>query len=283
MVKAVALDMDGTLLDDQHQVSEELTALLRRWQGMGIRFFLATGRTAREAADVLPKQLKPDGIVGANGMVVMIDGKEIDAHEVPVPLTEALVDGARKRGIYYEIHPAEGPRVAFQEDRQILENETDFRIDTGVAAHEAKSREEAVANKIHWVDACPTERIIKIYFFHRKKKTMTAWKEEVEGLKERFSFTTSSSSEHNVEVMAAGVNKATGVETLLEHYGLDRSDLLAIGDANNDLPLLKMAGQAAVMQNGSEEVKRAIRDVTPKTNDENGVYDYLLQLEMKME
>ncbi|WP_198155045.1 HAD family hydrolase [Salisediminibacterium beveridgei] len=296
MVKAVALDMDGTLLDENHHVSEEVTELLKRWQSLGIRVFLATGRTALEAADVLPEGFTPDGIVGANGMVVMVvKGDETEGgasgrwqhalklkeHAVDRDLVKDLLTNVQLAGIYYEIHPAEGKRFALAEDRSMLEAEVIFPEDTTVALHESKSRQEAVDTKISWVDELPDVPVVKIYFFSKSKEAVSRWKQLITELGKCYSFTTSSSSEHNVEIMADGVNKATGVEALLDYYHVTPQNLLAIGDANNDLPMLKLAGHPVVMKNGSEDLRRQFEQKTRYTHNENGVYDYLLGMEMR--
>ena len=296
MVKAVALDMDGTLLDENHQVSQEVTALLNRWQALGMRVFLATGRTALEAADVLPEGFTPDGIVGANGMVVMVvngakrerkeqvkwqNARKLKEHAVDRDLIKDLLMNVQQAGIYYEIHPAKGKRFALAEDRAMLEAEVIFPEDTTVALHESKSRQEAVDTKISWVAELPDVPVVKIYFFSKSKEAISRWKQLITELGKCYSFTTSSSSGHNVEIMAEGVNKATGIKALLDYYHLSPEDLLAMGDANNDLPMLKLAGHPVVMKNGSEELRKQFEHQTRYTHNENGVYDYLLGLEMR--
>lgn len=56
-IKAIALDMDGTLLNDKNTVSGELVKLIRELRNQNIRIFIATGRTKQEIYDVLPENL----------------------------------------------------------------------------------------------------------------------------------------------------------------------------------------------------------------------------------
>lgn len=88
-------------------------------------------------------------------------------------------------------------------------------------------------------------------------------------------FTTSSSTEHNVELMAANVNKATGIKQMLQHFSLSGGETLAIGDSDNDLPMLQFVSYAVAMKNAPEHIKEIADDVTEFTCDEDGVYHYL--------
>ncbi|WP_158282265.1 Cof-type HAD-IIB family hydrolase [Salipaludibacillus keqinensis] len=275
MVKAIALDMDGTLLNASHEISHELVKLLAECRQKDILIFLATGRTLKEVKDVLPDEVKVDGIVGGNGMIVEADGNNLDENEVNKDLVDEVIKRSRDHGLYYEIHPFEGSRFVFQEDKASLVNEVTYTEGLTVEEHEWKSRTAAVKSEINWIQQYPKSNITKVYFFSKDHERMKDWISELHHLKEKYPFSTSSSSHHNVEVMAEGINKATGVEKLLNYYSLDASQLLAVGDANNDLPLLKLAGKSAVMKNGSDEVKKEIQEVTEYTNDENGLYHYL--------
>ncbi|QKS72671.1 Cof-type HAD-IIB family hydrolase [Paenalkalicoccus suaedae] len=281
MITAVALDMDGTLLDSNHEVSEDTVAILQNFQQREGLVILATGRTLREVRDVLPPSFRPDAMVGANGALIAVaeDGAmgEPTHHTIQPELISKLIDGAREHGVYYEIHPAEGQRFALASDRELIESQVQDLETTSVENHEAKSRREAVETKIAWLDELPQSGNVKAYFFAKEQQDMRAFISWLEELKETEDFSTSSSSSHNVEVMAHGINKATGVKELLRHFGHSVDGLLAVGDAGNDLPLLQLANVAAVMKNGNDDVKKQIGRVTEFTNDENGLAHFLKQ------
>ncbi|SES30545.1 HAD family hydrolase [Salisediminibacterium halotolerans] len=284
MIKSLALDMDGTLLDSHHRTSGELIELLNDFRAQGGYVFLATGRTIKEVTDVLPGDLKLDGIVAGNGMVVeaiaetpavAANRQRIAEHSIDEQLIHRVVELARERELYYEIHPNEGPRFAYRQDQPMIEAEVVFPADTTVEDHEAKARKEAVEKEIHWVDADPGKSVQKVYFFSMDQEKISDWQEKLQELQAELPFSTSSSSHHNTEVMGEGVNKATGIQALLDYYQLESDQLLAVGDANNDLPMLKLAGLSAVMKNGSEEAKQEVTAVTDYTSDENGLYHFL--------
>lgn len=84
-----------------------------------------------------------------------------------------------------------------------------------------------------------------------------------------------------LEIMPKGVHKAVGLQLLCDHLGLDASQVMAVGDEENDLSMLKWAGLGVAMANGVDLVKKTANAVTSKTNEESGVAEaverYILQ------
>ena len=74
----------------------------------------------------------------------------------------------------------------------------------------------------------------------------------------------------NLEFTKREVNKGTGLKMLAESLGIKRDSIMAIGDNNNDLPMIEYAGIGVAMENGLPEVKRAADFVT-KSNEDDGV------------
>lgn len=137
------------------------------------------------------------------------------------------------------------------------------------------SRKEAIKEKIMWVDQIVGNEFSKFYFFAKSKEQINRWKEELEKLKQEIDFTTSISSDHNVEVMVANVNKATGIQQVLKHFNLSEKEAMAIGDSDNDLPMLRLVQHSVAMKNAPDRIKEITDDVTEFTCDEDGVSYYL--------
>ena len=74
-----------------------------------------------------------------------------------------------------------------------------------------------------------------------------------------------------LEIMAPGVSKGTALEALGEHYGFGLPNVLAVGDAENDNPMLEAAGIGVVVANGTEASKAVADHVTEKTNNQGAV------------
>ena len=73
-----------------------------------------------------------------------------------------------------------------------------------------------------------------------------------------------------LEIMPQNINKAYSLQKLLDHVGLDKSQLIACGDGYNDLPMIEFAGLGVAMGNAVDEVKAAANYVTASNND-NGI------------
>ena len=137
------------------------------------------------------------------------------------------------------------------------------------------SIEKAIEEEIAWTEAITGTHFSKFYFFSRTKEDINNWKMELEQLQNEMEFTMTPSSPHNAEVMVANVSKASGIEQMLERFGLTDCETLAIGDSDNDLKMFEFVSHAVAMKNAPDHVKAAADDVTEFTCDEDGVYHYL--------
>ncbi len=78
-----------------------------------------------------------------------------------------------------------------------------------------------------------------------------------------------------LEIVSPGIQKAMGVENIANYYGIDRKDILAFGDEANDYEMIQYAGHGVVMKNGIAGLKEVSDDITAVTNHENGLANYL--------
>lgn len=78
-----------------------------------------------------------------------------------------------------------------------------------------------------------------------------------------------------VEIAAKGIQKATGVKILSDYYGISQEDIIAIGDENNDTSMINYAGLGVAMKNAIPSIKQAANVVTRFTNEEDGVAKFL--------
>ena len=87
------------------------------------------------------------------------------------------------------------------------------------------------------------------------------------------------SAPHLLEIIERTVSKATGIELLLAHYGIDRTEALAFGDNYNDIPMLRYVGHSVAMGNAPEEIKGTANSVT-EANDADGIYHFLKKIHL---
>ena len=74
------------------------------------------------------------------------------------------------------------------------------------------------------------------------------------------------------EILVKGISKASGIDRVLEYFGADLKDTVALGDSTNDLPMIEHAGLGIAMGNASDQVKE-IADYTTTAVDEDGLYN----------
>ncbi|MBT2659050.1 HAD family hydrolase [Bacillus sp. ISL-18] len=278
--KAIFLDMDGTILNHQNQVSIHTKEIIDELRNRGINVFIATGRAFEEIKGIVPPGFQVDGIVASNGMVGYAGHEVIFKHSLSRELVETVIKMARENKVYYELFPYGSPRITLKQDRAYVENEIRDPKPEGVGINEWCSRKDAINEKINWANEIMGNEFSKFYFFARTKEQINHWKEELELLKKEINFTTSISTEYNVELMVANVNKATGIQQMLKHFKLSETETMAIGDSDNDVPMLRLVNYAVAMKNAPDRIKEMADDVTDFTCDEDGVFYYLKSLYM---
>ncbi|MBS3681589.1 HAD family phosphatase [Ornithinibacillus massiliensis] len=277
-IKAIALDMDGTLLNKSGMVEENVIIKLNSLREQGVKLFVATGRTKKEIADVLPAHLDLDGYVTANGMGVYTKDKQLARFSLEENLLQKVIANARKDRIYYEVHPEEENRFALEEDKAYFASELKKEFPKTLLVNEWNSRKEALNKNIYWVNQLSYANIVKVYFFSMDINKIDRWKNALIELKKDQNFSMSSSSRHNVEMMVAGISKGTGMQLLLDAYNMSKHNLLAVGDGENDLAMFELAGHAVAMKNANSRVQAQADEVTDYTYEENGLLHYLNKL-----
>lgn len=273
--KAIFLDMDGTILNHQNKVSIHTKEIIDDLRSQGIFVFIATGRAMGEIAAVVPKGFNVDGFITSNGMAGYVGNEVIFKHSLTRKLVETIIEKARKNKVYYELFPYETSRVTLKQDKQFVVEEMRDPKPDSVGINEWLSRKQAISEKITWKEEIEGNEFSKFYFFSRSKDHINSWKNELDKLKQEIDFSTSISSNHNVEVMVANVNKATGIKQMLKRFDLSEDETMAIGDSDNDLQMLDFVGCAVAMKNAPNHIKEVVDEVTEFTCDEDGVYHYL--------
>ncbi|GAA5415964.1 5-amino-6-(5-phospho-D-ribitylamino)uracil phosphatase YwtE [Paraliobacillus ryukyuensis] len=273
--KAIFLDMDGTILNHANQITIKTKEIIATIRNKGIPVFIATGRSSGEIFQLAPQGFEVDGIVSSNGMTTYFGEKKLEQHYLPKQLVELVIEKAQEKQVYYELFPTEGSRIALQQDYSILAAETEGPKPASVGINEWVERKEAMNGNIEWCEILPAQHYSKFYCFSKQTAHIDNWKETLDELKRSINFTTSASSAHNVEIMVANVNKATGIKAILNQLAIDPADILVMGDSYNDVPMFQLAGQTVAMKNADREIQDMTNEVTTYTCDEDGVYHYL--------
>ena len=284
MIKLIASDMDGTLLNSDHKIPKENIELIKFAQKNGIQFVVATGRAYYEALPALnDESIKCDVISFNGGIIYDKNGNIINI--TPMKLKD----------LYYTIEILKSLEISYQlyTKNTIYTNsiETDITayIDliraNGEEPNEQHLRQEArnrlALGHITEVDNIelylnqennPAIKVIGISNDLEKLKHAT------ELLSGNDNISVTSSGANNVEIMDRKATKGEALKIVAEIHDINLKNAIAIGDNLNDQAMLDIVEYSIAMKNGNKKLKKTAKFITEKTNSEGGVADSVIKL-----
>ena len=266
MIRLIALDVDGTLLDSHWQVPEANRSAIERAIARGIEVALVTGRRfefARPVIDALPDPLT---LIVNNGAVVKSrQGATLVAHLLPREVARDVLEAARE---FRDCAAVVFDRV--REGQVVLE-----RLDgQGRAYRSYALRNREFVAACDPLENCLTEDPIQV-MFHGSVALMRDLLAHLRGLPlaGRFAISVTEYESRDfvmVDVVRAGCSKGSTLVEWTARRGLTGDEVMAIGDNLNDREMLEFAGCPVVMGNAVAELKALGWPITT-TNDEAGV------------
>lgn len=267
-IKMIGFDLDGTLLTDQKELGEYTVQILKRAVEEGIVILPITGR---------PLCGLPEEVTGLTGLryAITANGARILDLKNAAVLKEQLVsvETAEKildilgnydslREIYYD-----GTGYA---EREKLE-QIDHFFEEGPMAEYVRSTRQPVENLMDKFrkESREVDKVQGVFADLGEREAALDEIRKLEGV------TITGALHNNIEVNAAGVDKGNALLWLAQYLGIAPEETMAFGDGNNDITLLEKAGTGVAMKNGIEEVKHAADRITEKTNDEEGVAQFI--------
>ncbi|MFC3931403.1 Cof-type HAD-IIB family hydrolase [Streptococcus dentapri] len=258
-IKLLALDLDGTLFNSKKEVTPENIRALKEAHQQGIKVVITTGRPLAAIGNLLEElglnNSDDYSITFNGGLVQRNNGKVLAKKALSLEDLEAIHDvlsplglpvDILSEGIVYSI-PSQGYKSLYHTANPLL---TFVEI-----ASLADLPRDIVYNKI--VTVCDAA-----YLDERIALLPAKFREDYEVFKSR---------DIILEIMPKGVHKAIGLQLLCQHLGLDRRQVMAVGDEENDLSMIEWAGLGVAMANGVPSVKAKANVVTTRTNEESGV------------
>jgi cof-like hydrolase len=260
MIKVIALDMDGTLLNSKKELLEETKQYFKEFHTKGTETLLVLC-TGRPETGIRP-YLKDLGYLEENHYIISQNGANIYESQTGNRIMDAFVDSVEIQK-WIELGKKHGVSVmgagvdyyySFDEDPTEW-MEFDVKIVNGSIKRITK--EESLSTDFYKLLLLgDVEQLNEFETIIPKE-----WRDE---------FYVVRSQKYLVEVLRKGVNKAFGLEKLAAALNIEPSEIASIGDAANDIEMLEYSGLAIAMGNASEEVK-AIADIVTDTNENNGV------------
>ena len=262
MYKAIICDLDGTLLNSEHKISDYTKSVIKRVQDKGIKFFIATGRHHKDTV-VFKKMLGLDSVlITSNGAKIHDEhDNEIVSHNISAEQTSEIIS----KPLDKEIH-----RNIFQDDLWFVEEELE-----GALEFHTESGFTYIKKDFNQLKG---EEVTKFFFMCDNVEKIRLLEEE---LIEKFrgAFNIVPSLPICLEVMQRGVSKGTAVKEILEKEGLTLDEAVAFGDGLNDFDMLSTVGKGLIMGNCNYRLSESLPDnEVIGTNDNDGVAKYLEKL-----
>jgi Cof subfamily protein (haloacid dehalogenase superfamily) len=256
-IRLFAIDVDGTLLDSAHELKPAVRAAVCRLAASGVLTVLATARGPQAVRDIVRQFDFMPWLIGFSGAWV----GELDSgslrpanarfdRRIPAGLARSIVSTA----IAYDVEP----NLFTPESWQVRALTPEILEECAIV-----NLKPVVSTELKRVGEDPS----KIMLISRLDQTerLKQIEQSLRGVS-----TATFSKKNYLEIIPAGVNKATALVALARLLGVELTEVAAIGDAPNDLEMLSEAGLAIAMGNASDRVK-AVADLVVGSNDDAGV------------
>ncbi|WP_165445285.1 Cof-type HAD-IIB family hydrolase [Bacilliculturomica massiliensis] len=263
-IKLIALDMDGTLLNEQGVLSEKSRRTLERAMEKGVHVVIATGRVY----SALPRD-----VVEVPGIEYAITSNGANLLRL-ADMTTLYSNLLERESVEKIMHIMEDPSIMTEvffdhgvyAERRCLSNLEEFGIVTEKSKRYTLSTREPVDSVLELIRSNETRLENINLIFKDMEKRRQVWNE----LEQLGDITVTSSMPYNLELGGATTSKADALAHLAGILGVEREQIMACGDSVNDLAMLNFAGFSVAMENGAEPVRKAADFIT-KSNGEDGV------------
>lgn len=242
--KLLALDMDGTLLNDNHEISPKTVEWIHKAVAAGVHVCFSTGRSFNEAISYGEQLGLSTPMITVNGSEVWRAPYDLYHREMmDKELVRKMIALAKKTSSWFWAYSVEGSYNERNWNDELIETQQWLKF--GYTSEDSAIRHQLITEL-----------------------------QDMGGLE------ITNSSPWNLEVNPKGINKASGIGVVCKDLlGIEMSEVVAVGDSLNDLAAIQAAGLGVAMGNAQETVKE-LADVVTASNNEDGIAliirDYIL-------
>lgn len=285
MIKAILLDIDGTLTNSKKEITPKTKEALLKAQKAGVRLAVVSARTENGLARFgrwLDFENNHGILIACNGAYIkdMQTGEVIVDKSMPAELISAILEHLKK----YDVIPlvADGKYMytndVFSGMLHIKDREGN-PTDLNVIQYESRSNEFLLCEQADMAEFFKDKPEPKILVAAQPETLQ----EVAQDMAKPFMDTTSNgfTAPFYYEFNPKGVDKAVAIETAFKALNISADEMMAFGDQKNDIPMLKYCKYGIAMGNAVQEAKDAAFDVT-LDNDSDGIaeaiYKYIPEL-----
>jgi Cof subfamily protein (haloacid dehalogenase superfamily) len=257
-IQLIAVDIDGTLLNSQHLMSERVENTLKAAMAKGVKVVLATGKTYNSGEHIVQK-------LGLTTPGVYVQGTTIYS-SAGVLQSQITLDPRIARQVITFADDRDYT-VAIYSWRRILVRKLSDRIkDLASKYHEPVAEEVGPLQNV--LDSVPVNKLLVVAPGDARRITALRWQLSMQI--DRGARLLQAGIDDMLEILPPSASKGAGVKLLIKEMGIPAEAVLAMGDAENDIEMLGLAGIGVAVGNASQKVKDAANAVVA-SNDEDGV------------
>lgn len=257
MIKAIAVDKDGTLFKSNHTFDEiYFEKIFEGITKRNIKFIVASGNQYAQLRSYFPGKEAQITYVAENGAVTYVDDTLVSSSHFDQQLTfdilqtimvdynisDVIVSGIKSAYVKSDCSDEFMNFITnYYYDIEKVENFSDIKDDQFVKVA-MRIKEDNIVNQV-------------------KTGLESEYAHEIRAV---------TSGAESVDLILPGVNKGVAIQVLLNQWGIEQDELLAFGDANNDLEMLALTTHSYAMAKCSPELEKIAQHRAP-SNDESGV------------
>ena len=272
-IKAVFLDIDGTLLTDKRSVSQSTIQVINTLKKKGIIVGLATGRGPRFVLQYMAS-LSLDLAIVYNGQYIISREQTLFDNPLSPDAIEGLVNYAQKNKLDLSFGTAAG--VSGSGIMNAGSGQLGYRISRMVPDALVDAIIFIFNRLVRWVRPQKKNEWSSLFQQPIYQMMMIVSEAETKKLAAEFpQLSITRSSPYSVDIISQGMSKLKGIEKAGDHYGFTTDQVMAFGDSTNDVEMLAGVRYSVAMGNGSKKVKEVASYVTA-SNNEDGIYQAAL-------
>lgn len=255
-IKLIVTDLDGTLLNSQHQLTERTERALKAAMAKGVKVVLATGKTRSSSLDVVQRlNLDTPGIYLQGLAIYNPDGTIRWQQTLDPKIARLAINAGEDRGF----------TMAAYSGTRILVRSRNRETDELMKYHEGAP--EAVGPLQNLLDRLPINKVLAIKLAQPRAVMALRWQL---GAQMNGTGRLVQALDDMLEILPPGASKGAALKILLKDLDIAAEQVMAIGDAENDIEMVHLAGIGVAVRNASQKLKEAAHHVVA-SNDEDGV------------
>lgn len=251
MIKLIATDMDGTLLNSNNEIQDGFYEVFNEIKEKGIIFAAASGRQYYNLLERFKGIDENMMFIAENGTFVVYKGEELIVNSLDINLARELIKVGRTIKNSYVILCGKNSAYIESSDDRIIEQTKKYYTRYEVVSDLTKIEDDIL--KVTICDFSGSENNSNKYFDDYRNKAQICVSGEIW-----------------LDITANGVNKGLAIKEIQERLDIKFEETMVFGDYLNDLEMMGSAYHSYAMENAHDDLKKAARFIA-KSNDDSGV------------